>query len=200
MNGARVLDVSHLPPGAFGYRSLMWWATTGLMLIEGTVFALAIGAYLYLWSRAPAWPPGAIRPPDLLWSTINTLVLLASAVPNHFTARAAEKVDLRRTRRWLVISLLFAFAFAAIRILEFQYLNVAWDHDAYGSLTWLLLGLHTVHIGTDALDSSVLALLLYMGPIEEMRFVDVAENSLYWYFVVLTWLPIYGVIYWVPRL
>jgi heme/copper-type cytochrome/quinol oxidase subunit 3 len=33
----------------------------------------------------------------------------------------------------------------------------------------------------------------------DRRFVDVSENSFYWYFVVLTWLPIYAVIYLVPR-
>jgi cytochrome c oxidase subunit 3 len=32
------------------------------------------------------------------------------------------------------------------------------------------------------------------------RFGDVQDNALYWNFVVLTWLPIYGCIYWVPRL
>jgi hypothetical protein len=41
---------------------------------------------------------------------------------------------------------------------------------------------------------------MFVGPIEERRFVDVSENSLYWYFVVFAWLPVYGVIYWAPRL
>ena len=41
---------------------------------------------------------------------------------------------------------------------------------------------------------------MFVGPIEEKRFVDVEENAVYWYFVVLAWLPIYGVIYWAPRL
>ena len=47
--------------------------------------------------------------------------------------------------------------------------------------------------------SAVLAVLMFTGPIEEHRFVDVEENAVYWYFVVLAWLPIYGVIYWTPR-
>ena len=37
-----VLDVRTLPTFAFSHRSLMWWSTTGLMLIEGTVFAIAV--------------------------------------------------------------------------------------------------------------------------------------------------------------
>ena len=87
-----------------------------------------------------------------------------------------------------------------MRVYEFAHLNVMWDHDAYGSIVWLLLGLHTTHIVTDFLDSGVLTVLMFVGPIEEHRFVDVEENAVYWYFVVLAWLPIYGVIYWAPRL
>ena len=65
---------------------------------------------------------------------------------------------------------------------------------------WRLVGLHTTHIATDVLDTGVLTALMIAGPIEERRFVDVAENAVYWYFVVLAWLPIYGVIYWAPRI
>jgi cytochrome c oxidase subunit 1/cytochrome c oxidase subunit I+III len=61
MTAPRILDVGGLPPGAFGSRSLTWWSTMGIVLIEGTVFAIAIGAYLYLRTRAPAWPPTAWR-------------------------------------------------------------------------------------------------------------------------------------------
>ena len=32
------------------------------------------------------------------------------------------------------------------------------------------------------------------------RFSDVSDNAFYWDFVVLSWLPIYFLIYWVPRL
>jgi heme/copper-type cytochrome/quinol oxidase subunit 3 len=56
-----------------------------------------------------------------------------------------------------------------------------------------------VHLVTDTYDSIVLAVLLFIGPLESKRFVDVNENADYWYFVVLSWLPIYAVIYWAPR-
>jgi cytochrome c oxidase subunit I+III len=35
---------------------------------------------------------------------------------------------------------------------------------------------------------------------DEHRFVDVSENTMYWYFVVASWLPIYALIYLAPRL
>jgi cytochrome c oxidase subunit III len=200
MNAPRTLDVGALPPGAFGSRSLMWWGTMGLVLIEGTVFALAIGAYFYLRTRMPSWPPDGVAPPDLRWGTVNTIVLLASLIPNELTKRAGDHINLGGVRIWMLACLAFGVAFNVIRVFEFTHLNVMWDHDAYGSIVWVLLGLHTTHILTDFLDTAVLAVLMFVGPIEERRFIDVEENSAYWYFVVLAWLPIYGVIYWAPRL
>src|SRR4051794_7060485 len=171
----------------------------GLIVIEGMAFVLAIAAYFYIRLRNATWPPN-LPPPLLLWGTVNTFVLLASAVPNELAKKAAERVDLAQVRLWLLVCLVFGVGFNVIRVFEFMSLNCSWDTNAYGSIVWLLLGLHTVHIATDVVDTAVLTLLMFVGPVEEKRFVDVAENSMYWYFVVLTWLPIYGVLYWAPRL
>jgi heme/copper-type cytochrome/quinol oxidase subunit 3 len=137
--------------------------------------------------------------PGLLWGSLNTLILLASLVPNQWTKRKAEQLDLKRTRIGLVVCLLFSLAFVAVRWLEFGALNTRWDETAYGSVVWLLMGLHTAHLLTDAADSLVLTVLMFTQAGEGRRFVDVSENAVYWYFVVLAWLPIYAVIYWAPR-
>ena len=194
----RVIDVQPLPNFAFSHRSPMWWGTIGLIAIEATVFALAIAAYVYLKGRNTNWPPG-FPPPALFWGTLNTIILLVSVVPNELTKRAAERLDLRKVHLWLVVSLAFAAVFNIVRIFEFTALNVWWDSNAYGSIVWVLIGLHTAHTLTDFLDSTVLTVLMFTGPLEEQRFVDVSENSVYWYFVVLSWLPIYAVVYFAPR-
>jgi cytochrome c oxidase subunit I+III len=193
-----VIDVAELPEFAFHHRGIMWWGTMGLIVIEGMMFAMFIAAYFYLKGRSPHWPPGQF-PPDLLWGTANLILLLVSGIPNQLTKRAAEHLQLRRTRFWLIVALAFALAFNVFRIFEFRTLNVWWDDNAYGSVVWTLLGFHTFHIVTDFVDSGVLLAMLYLGPIEESHFVDVAENSMYWYFVVISWIPIYAVIYLVPR-
>ncbi|WP_309564970.1 cytochrome c oxidase subunit 3 [Methylobacillus flagellatus] len=194
----QALDVSSLPTYAFSHRSLMWWGTFGMMLIEGTVFGLMVFSYFYLASHADVWPMSRYAP-DLAWGTLNTAVMIASAFPNHWAKRAAEAQDLRKVRGWLLACMMFSFLFLAIRVLEFRHLNVAWDSNAYGSAVWLLLGLHTVHLITDTVDSLVLTVLMFYEPVGGKSYVDVSENGLYWYFVVFTWLPIYAVIYLVPR-
>jgi heme/copper-type cytochrome/quinol oxidase subunit 3 len=194
-----LLDVSKLPTFGFGHRSPMWWGTMGLVAIESTVFALAIMAYFYLRSHAAAWPMSGL-PPDLLWGTVNTCIIVASMVPNHFAKRAAERLDLKKVRLWMTVCMLVSVAFLAVRVFEFKTLNTHWDSDAYGSIVWMLMALHTTHLITDAYDSLVLTVLMFTGPLEGKRFVDVSENAGYWYFVVISWIPIYAVIYWGTRI
>jgi cytochrome c oxidase subunit I+III len=196
---AVALDVGGIPEYGFGHRSILWWGTASMMVIEGMVFALVIVSYLYLKGRVPHWPPSGPGP-DLRWGTLNTIILIVSCLPNALAKKAAEKLDLSATRVWITVCVVFGIAFNIVRALEFTALNVRWDSNAYGSIVWLALGFHTVHVVTDFLDTSVLATLLFVGPVDEHRFVDVSENALYWSFVVLTWLPIYAVIYFAPRI
>jgi cytochrome c oxidase subunit I+III len=46
----------------------------------------------------------------------------------------------------------------------------------------------------------VLTVLMFTSRVEGKRFMDVYENSDYWYFVIWTWLPVYATIYLAPRL
>ena len=193
------LDVGMLPTYAFGHRSVMWWATMCMIAIEGMAFALAITSYLYLKGRVPHWPVGA-PVPGMWWGSVNVAILVASAWPNLKARKAAERFDLPGVRLWMAVALVFALAFNIVRFLEFSQLEVRWDTNAYGSVTWFLLGLHTTHVLTDFLDSSVLAGVMFFGRLDENRFVDVSENAMYWNFVVVSWLPIYAVIYLAPRI
>jgi heme/copper-type cytochrome/quinol oxidase subunit 3 len=65
---------------------------------------------------------------------------------------------------------------------------------------WLLMVLHTSHVVTDLGETAVQAAWLYTHEVGPDQFSDVEDNANYWNFVVLAWLPIYGLIYWLPRL
>jgi cytochrome c oxidase subunit 3 len=201
MNPPHVIgDVSGLPDHAFGSRSLIYWGTINFMLVEGMGFVLAGGGYLYLRGQASHWPPLGTRPPDLLWGTLFTLVLLVSLVPNWIAEKASLKYDLKKSRFFMLIVLGFAIVGMVLRGMEFSHLNTRWDANAYGSIVWALIFLHTTHIVTDLADTGVLTAFMYTHDVDGERFSDVEDNCGYWNFVVLTWLPIYALIYWAPRL
>ena len=195
-----VLDLGKLPLHGLGTASVTWWGTLAFMLIEGTGFALAIAVYLYLMSMATAWPINT-QAPDLLPGTLVTLILLASLIPNVLLSRWAERQDLRKVRIGIVTMSILGTVPLIVRIFEFPALKVSWDSNAYGSVVWTLLGLHTIHIITDLVDTLVLAALMFTRHgLSSRRFGDVQDNAMYWNFVVATWLPIYGCIYWLARL
>jgi heme/copper-type cytochrome/quinol oxidase subunit 3 len=165
------------------------------MLLEGSGFALVIATYLYLMSLAPAWPPDS-APPDLFAGTAITLVLLASLVPNHLIAKWARAGDLKKVRIGIVVMSAAGILPLVIRIFEFPALNVSWDDNAYGSILWILLGLHTTHLLTDVVETLVIAAVVFTRHGQNRRRLgDVEDNALYWAFVVLTWLPLYACIY-----
>ncbi|MDB5596388.1 MAG: putative cytochrome c oxidase subunit protein [Hyphomicrobiales bacterium] len=194
-----VQDLSYLPQYGYGSRSTAFWGTAGFMLIEGTGFALAAGTYLYLALVNQTWPLGA-APPGLLWSSLLTFVLVASVWMNQITKRHAEHEDLRLVRRDLVVMSVIGFVVLALRAMEFTTLGIRWDQNAYGSIVWVLLGLHTTHVLTDLGDTLVLTALMFTRHGRGKRFSDVSDNAVYWNFVVIAWLPIYALIYFAPRL
>jgi cytochrome c oxidase subunit III len=193
-----LLDVSALPSVVFGARSLTWCGIIGMMAIEGTLFALTIASYFYLHSRVVEWPPHTLAP-DLFWGTLNTAVFVLSAIPNEWYRRRARKGDLRAMRIGLTLMSLIGIVTIVIRFFELRHLNTDWSLDAYGSAVWLLIGLHITHLLTDLVDTIVLTVLFFTPLVEGKRYMDASENADYWYFVIISWIPIYLVLYWAPR-
>jgi heme/copper-type cytochrome/quinol oxidase subunit 3 len=194
-----VQDLSALPTTDFGTASPIWWGTLAFCALEGMGFALAGGAYLYLRQINPQWPIAA-PPPDHWAGTAVLVLLLLSLWPNAMADRDARHLRLRRVRFWLVLMSAIGLLILAIRVWEFTLLHVRWDDNAYGSITWFVLSLHATHILTDLGDTIVLTALMFTRHATEKRFSDVSDNAFYWYFVVASWIPLYALLYGVPRL
>jgi cytochrome c oxidase subunit 3 len=192
-------DLAHLPLHGEGSASLSWWGNLGYILIEGTGMALVVVVYFYLEGIAPQWPLGA-RPPDLGPGTWIAALLVASMLPNLLLMRWAKAGDPRKVRAGIVFISLLGIALLVLRAFEFRVLNVSWDTNAYGSVVWFLLGLHTAHLLTDVIEWIVLGAVMFSRHGDnKRRYGDVLDNTVYWTFVVVTWLVVYGCLYWVPR-
>jgi heme/copper-type cytochrome/quinol oxidase subunit 3 len=194
-----VQDVSALSTYGFGSSSTIWWGTVGFVALEGMGFVLATGAYFYLVQVNPQWPIGAA--PLSHWPGTAMLVLLiASFLPNQILNRHARQEDLWLVRLLLVAVSLIGLATLGIRAWEFAWLNIRWNENAYASILWVVLGLHAVHLITDVGDTLVLTALMFTRHARGKRFSDVSDNCFYWNFVIASWIPLYLLIYWVPRL
>jgi cytochrome c oxidase subunit I+III len=192
------VDVSQLPDHAFGPRGLIWWGPIGFMVIEGSMFVMAIVVYFYLRLKVREWPP-SLPDPATGVATINLAVVLISCLPNYLAKRAADRYDAGSARRWLAVLTAVGIVTLVLRAIEYTQLNCRWDNNAYASITWVLLSLHTMHVATDVVDGAVLLAMVVAQPVTNRRFVDLSENSLYWYFIVAWWIPIYLIVFQAPR-
>ena len=196
----RTLDVSGLPSGVLDSRSLVWWGTIVMTVIETLVFVITVGAYFYLRTIATQWPPARTGPPALTAATINVVVLLVSMVPAVALDRAGQRRDLRMVRWMLAANLVFGTTFLVLRIFEFRALHCWWNSHAYGSITWTLLFLHTTNLLTSLAETAIVLGYFLLRPVEDRHYLDARLDGVFWYFVVVTWIPLYAVVFLVPRL
>jgi cytochrome c oxidase subunit I+III len=179
------VDVGHLATSAFGSRDPLFWGVTGMLAIEGSVFALLFVSYLDLRNQALEWPPAAFPTRSAQLAAAGLALLIASCVPMQFASRAALKGSLKAMRWGLLLATVFSCGFLALRFLEFAALTFRWDAHAYGSIFWTILGMHTMH-GIIGSAENVLLLAALMQPIvEEKQRVDVNLSGPYWYFIVI---------------
>jgi heme/copper-type cytochrome/quinol oxidase subunit 3 len=199
MNQVGAIDVSHLPQTSFGHREPLWWGIVLGIVIETSGFALVWATVLYLRMQEGTWPPWRWSAPDLTAGLVSTAVILASAIPMRITVKAAKAFDEAKVRFWLVVFFVVALIACAIRVWEFFVVQVKWDSNAYGSVVWAMLTLHTVHILTSVFDIGLATAYVFLLSLDDHRALDLEVNGLYWYFVVASWIPTFTLLYLGPH-
>ncbi|HYD52500.1 MAG TPA: hypothetical protein VEA99_07725 [Gemmatimonadaceae bacterium] len=193
-------DVGHLPTHAFHNRDMMWWGTVSFIAIEGFTLVLTATVYVYLRKNFSTWPPEGIARPDLVAPSVLVALMLASLPLMRMIDRASRAHDLMRVRHLLTVATVVSLAFNLLRIWELtQSLNVRWDTNAYGSAQWLVLGAHGTLLLMQYVETLGMTLIFWRGPVEKKHFSDASDVAGYWFFIVLSWLPLYLLCFWGPR-
>ena len=201
MKRRSALDDAALPDQGFVHHAPIWWGSTLMMLIEVAGFAILVATYFYIWRNFDTWPPTRTLLPDLGVSTINLLVLLVSILPMRWAARLALRHGNPKVLGfWLLLCVLFGITAAVLRVLEFKGVHTRYDSNAYGAIVWSILAVHFAHIIAATIETFVIGILMFLGPVEEKHFVDVAANAAYWYFVVFSWVVLYVIVFLAPRI
>ena len=184
----------------FSHHAPVWWGNTLVILLEGAgLFALVV-TYFYIWRNFDTWPPTATLVPDLGVSTLNLVVLVVGILPMWHLAHIVPRQDKTRALGyWLLVCFVFGLAAAVLRVMEFRSVHTRWDANAYGMIVWAILAVHFAHIVAATLETLVLGILMLRGPVQEKHFRDVRVNAIYWYFVALSWVGLYALVYLSPR-
>lgn len=186
---------------AFSHHAPSWWGNRFIILIESAAFAILAVSYFYIWWNFDSWPPPRTHLPDLGLSSINLLVLAVSAVPFWNAARLAQRHERPVVvGAWLTLGVLFGIAAIGLRIFEFAALHTRFYSNAYGSITWTILAVHLAHLLAGTLQTLLIALVMFVGPVERKHYTDAAVVAVYWYFVVISWVALYLIVFIAPRI
>jgi len=195
-----VSNVTELPSVVYGHRSLMWWGTLGFILIEGSTLFICAITYFYLRRNFETWPPEHILRPGLTVATAQVALMVLSNIPMRWVDLAARRVDLRSVRIGMVVCTALALAMCVLRGFEFRDLHVRWDSGAYGSVAWATVFTHATLLLLETLESIVFTVLLFSPNLEQRDLAGASDNAVYWYFLTLSWVPLYVIVYLSPQL
>jgi cytochrome c oxidase subunit I+III len=171
-----------------------WWGMAVFLATETALFGSLIGSYFYLRFTSPHWPQGGIAPPSAALPLALTAGLVLSSLPMFGASVTAGRGRVRAT--WLLIALAFAMqaGYLAVQIVSFidDLQTFSPTTNAYGSIYFIMLGVHHAHVIVGLLLSGWLLARLRRG-LTPYRTIAVRTIALYWYvvsvigvFVVLT--------------
>ena len=64
----------------------------------------------------------------------------------------------------------------------------------------MILGMHMLHLFVMACEDGYLMIWTYLEGLDDKHALDLTVTAVYWYWIVGIWVPLYFLVYIVPRL
>ena len=167
-------------------RPIGWWGMVVVIATEATIFVGLLSTYFFLRASSPHWPPVGIKPPDLGYISLFSVVLIASSIPIFWAEAGIRAGQQGRLRAGLLISFLMGASFLAYQGYEYSHLDFRWTDNAYSSIFYATTGLHGVH---------VVQAKAWSRKLSADHHVSMEVFSLYWHFVDGVWLFVFSSLY-----
>lgn len=163
---------------------------------EVMFFAALFSAYLVVSAGATEWPPADQPRLPVATTAVNTLILALSGVllfkSNNRFRRSGNIADAGQLLGWAIVC---GAVFVAIQGFEWVRLlnyGLTMLSSPYGSFFYLIVGAHASH--------AVIAICLLFAQFRKLRqgrlhATDFWTMQAFWYFVVLVWPFLFGIVY-----
>ena len=185
-----------IKPGMMG----MYIFLASEVMFFGSLFAM----YFYMVGSHNTWPPAApSSTPEYYVSWwpipfVNTIVLLSSGVTCHFALEALSHDNRRRFFALMIATIVLGLGFEFGQLYEFinafsRGLNLT--ANTFASAFFTMTGFHGAHVLGGLV---LLTLILYRaarGQFSSRNHVGPAAVTLYWHFVDVVWIFLFGILY-----
>jgi cytochrome c oxidase subunit III len=168
---------------------VMIWLGSELMFFSG-LFA----AFFTIRSEHTIWPP-----PGTHLDTIRAAVFTAILVSSSFTMQKAvfeeERFNRRAAKAWVWATIILGWAFLGNQLSEWLFLETRPGTNAYGSLFFIMTGLHGLHVFLGIV-AMVFLIMRMKGPGGDPGELSVFQGvSYYWHFVDIVWIGLFSCLF-----
>ena len=165
---------------------------------EVMFFSSLFAAFFTLRSHASVWPPAGAHL-DVIRAGIFTAILVASSFTMQKAVWDQERGDRDKAKKWVVATIVLGALFVANQFYEWIDLshNPATNPTltAFGSLFYIMSGLHGLHV-TLGLVALGFLLARLKGPKGDPGETPVFQGvSYYWHFVDVVWVGLYACLF-----
>jgi cytochrome c oxidase subunit 3 len=168
---------------------VMIWLGSELMFFSG-LFA----AFFSIRVNDHPWPPVGTHL-DVLRAGFFTLILVASSFTMQTALFAEERFNRRKARIWIGITLVLGVLFLYNQGYEWVTQATRPGTNAYGSLFFIMTGLHGLHVAL-GLVAMIFLLGRMRGPAGDPGELSVFQGiSYYWHFVDIVWIGLYSCLF-----
>ncbi|TME15011.1 MAG: heme-copper oxidase subunit III [Chloroflexi bacterium] len=188
----RAPEHPRLAPGMMG----MYIFLASEIMFFGSLFA----TYFYLASSHTHWPPGGFTPVEPIpVPAVNTVVLLSSGVTMHISHLAIQAGNRRRFISWLVVTIVLGTGFEIGQVYEFLRAEVfrTFTANEFATAFFTMTGFHGLHVLGGLIFLVIVLARALGGQFSAQHHVGVAAGAIYWHFVDIVWVFLYGILYWV---
>jgi cytochrome c oxidase subunit 3 len=195
-----VTDATVDPESPSRFQTPRWWGSRFIILIESMALAGLAFAYFYIRNSSDNWPRSGASLPDFRLPAVGLLVICAGTAPFWNAARLSRRhARPRLMAGWLALGVTFALSAIVLRGYDFAALHTRFNSNEYGAITWTILIVHLAHLLAAALESTLVAVMLFRAPEEKAPYADVTAMAAYWYLVVFSWIAFYAIVFISPR-
>ncbi len=161
---------------------------------EVMFFSSLFAAFFTIRAHATVWPPPGAHL-DTVRAGIFTIILVASSFTMQKAVWDQERGERKSAKLWVWITLVMGTFFVANQFFEWVDLshNPATNptHTAFGSLFYIMSGLHGLHVFL-GLAAMIFLLARLKGPAGDPGETPVFQGvSYYWHFVDVVWVGLY---------
>jgi heme/copper-type cytochrome/quinol oxidase subunit 3 len=174
-------------------RKLLMWAFLGSDVL---FFGTLIATHLAYRGKSLTGPAEEIL--NIPVTSISTFVLLMSSLAMVLALAAIQRGDMFQLRLWLAATATLGMGFIGFQMFEFAefaHYGLTPRTNLFGSTFLIMTGFHGAHVTIGIMWLWSLVIASFKGQVSQERSLDVEIAGLYWHFVDIVWIAIFGIVY-----